>query len=165
MKGSPPFIAVQSRGYGWGDLKTDPKHMKIMNNEEQRGGWLVIECSPGRKHKNMHIKGFSPVWPRPGPRGEKAHHSVSQAGCCMAPEQTGFTEQGEPSAPHFSKSERPTTVCLSHRPGPSAEFPQAFSSLRAAQSEGWAKKSHCLSFPHPLIWKALKRCSCYLASY
>lgn len=53
---------MQSRGYGWGDLKTDPKHMKIMNNEEQRGGgWLVIECSPGRKHKNMHIKGFSPL--------------------------------------------------------------------------------------------------------
>ena len=43
-----------------GDLKTDPKHMKIMNNEEQKGG-LVIERSPGRKHKSMHIKGFSPL--------------------------------------------------------------------------------------------------------
>lgn len=24
-------------------------------------GGLVIECSPGRKHKSMHIKGFSPL--------------------------------------------------------------------------------------------------------
>lgn len=38
-----------------GDLKTDPEHMKVMNDVDRRG-CLIIGCSTGRKHKSMNVE-------------------------------------------------------------------------------------------------------------
>lgn len=172
---------------GWGNLKTDPKHMKIMSNTVSREPStarrkLVIAGCGERKQRTLtsrHLPLARPIQVQSWvPREGKPSHPVSRTWCCIVLGNPLASQSNVSFQLHIPQGEeRPfwleaqmQTAPINHRPGTSAAKPTqlqqpAWESCLALLPGPSVLCAVYLSFSHPVFQKDFLRGSCCLVLY